>query len=80
MFVFLSFHRNPTELYTNYDSSQIAFNPPIPTPKNVDAKAKPGIYIYSDNQFERYCTNYLKSDIAPSPTQRGMFDFYQNCK
>lgn len=47
------------ELYEKYDSSQMAFNPAIPTPRPQEFKEMKGRHFYIDDKFKTECERQL---------------------
>lgn len=56
------FYSTPEQLYNDFDMCQMAFNPPIPVPKNVQPKSKTSI-DFIDINFEEECNNVLKNSV-----------------
>lgn len=51
----------PIELFEQYDSTEMAFNPAIPTPRDIDlSKEIKGRHFYLNDDFEVYCQRALK--------------------
>lgn len=48
------------QLYTDYDMSEMAFNPAVPLPKKVQPKSKSGRTIFTDPSFEIECKNIVR--------------------
>lgn len=52
-------YSSPFELYDKYNSSEMAFNPPIPTPRSVEYKDMKGRHFYISDTFKTECENQL---------------------
>lgn len=63
------------ELYKQFDSSQMAFNPPVPVPKVSEPKFKKGRHMYIDPTIKRFCKDSLRSNKG---SREEIIDFY-NC-
>ncbi|XP_017782223.1 PREDICTED: nucleolar complex protein 3 homolog [Nicrophorus vespilloides] len=48
------------ELFEKFDMSEMAFNPPIRVPKQVQAKARPERHEFANEDFKRMCYKKLK--------------------
>lgn len=67
------------ELYEQYDSSEMAFTPPIPPPKHVDlTKEMKGRHFYLSTDFEKECRLALKPLLSNSGTTTLPMDFCAN--
>lgn len=51
----------PQQLYEDYNTSQMAFNPPVAIPKKIAAKAKPTRIHFIDEDFKRLCYKRLRT-------------------
>lgn len=60
------------ELYHKYDSSEMAFNPPIPPPKKVDFKEIKGRHFWNQRSVELRCEEALHCRL---PQTTGFVDF-----
>lgn len=49
------------QLYTDYEASEMAFNPPVPLPKKAQPKNKPRRILFKDEGFRVECKNVLRN-------------------
>ncbi|KAJ8923990.1 hypothetical protein NQ315_006766 [Exocentrus adspersus] len=63
---------SPEQLYTEFDMTQMVFNPAVPVVKQVKSKSKPTTIRLLDNSFEDYCKQTLK----PTKKSRCELDFF----
>lgn len=64
--------RSAMELYHQFDSSQMAFNPAIPTPKKVDLnKEIKGRHFWADTSVEQRCSQAMSQTLIGN----GFIDF-----
>lgn len=56
------------ELYHNYDSSEMTFNPPIPPPKpKIEYKEMKGRHVWNNERVEQRCERALHAQLAAQP-------------
>lgn len=60
------------ELYHKYDSSEMAFNPPIPAPKGIEFKDIKGRHFWNQRSVEKQCEEALHCRLT---SERGYLDF-----
>ncbi|XP_036345082.1 LOW QUALITY PROTEIN: nucleolar complex protein 3 homolog, partial [Rhagoletis pomonella] len=70
------------ELYDQFDSTQMVFNPIIPVPKQAEPKIKKGRHQYINSDFEPLCKTVLRAKESPvkATTKHKnctKFDFYK---
>lgn len=66
----------PIDLYEQYDSTEMAFNPAIPTPKVIDlTKDIKGRHFYLSDDFELHCQNTLKTPTINTAVGGLLLDF-----
>ncbi|XP_075146122.1 nucleolar complex protein 3 [Haematobia irritans] len=73
------------ELFEQYDSTQMAFNPTIPVPRQTEPKFKKGPHHYLSDDFKPFYKGMLKSNLMQAHQKDNRiqkFDFYKelNCK
>lgn len=51
------FFRSAEELFTEYNPSEVAFQPPVPVPKKIEPRASPSVTIHFRNED---LFNYVK--------------------
>lgn len=72
--------RNPEELFEQFDSTTMAFNPAIPPPRIKDPKNAKGTFIFSDDALKAECSSALRNPVKPSATGH-IVDFWSSlCK
>lgn len=64
--------RTHLELYNKFDSSEMAFNPPIPPPKKIEFKDIKGRHFWNQRWVELRCEEALNLRLPPS---NGFIDF-----
>ncbi|XP_014097597.1 nucleolar complex protein 3 [Bactrocera oleae] len=67
------------ELYDQFNSTQMVFNPVIPVPKKTDPKFKKGRQQFFNSDFKQFCKSFLESEALPKKTKnKGYpnFNFY----
>lgn len=64
------------EYFTKYDSSEMAFNPPIPAPRNTEPKSKLNRHFYLDTKVESLC--HRKLNEYGKRCRNDTFDFYSD--
>lgn len=57
------YYRSPFELYEKYNSSEMAFNPPIPTPRPIEFKQMKGRHFYNNETFKAECESKLNCHL-----------------
>lgn len=67
----------PDEFFEKYDSSQMAFNPTIPVPRNSEPKIKKGRHNFIDASFKSYYKSIMNDAKVVNRTPKS-FDFYSN--
>lgn len=56
------------ELYHNYDSTEMAFNPPIPPPKpKIEHKVLKGRHVWNSKRVEQRCERAMHTQLAATP-------------
>lgn len=53
------YYSSAFELYEKYNSSEMAFNPAIPTPRPFEFKEMKGRHFYINDTFKTECENQL---------------------
>lgn len=77
MFYFID-SRSPLDLYKQYDSSSMAFNPAIPTPKPMDLnKNMKGRHFFVSEEVEKTCKLALSTPIESSGS---ILDFFNELR
>lgn len=63
------------DFYKQYDSSEMAFNPPVPPPRPVNEEKflKDKRHLFKDKNFELICKSTLQSTID---SDESILDFY----
>lgn len=70
------FRRSSLDLYNQYDSSEMAFNPPVPPPKQIDLeKFLKGRHFFLKEDVEETCKDALKQVISSNGK---LLDFYSD--
>ncbi|XP_055707209.1 nucleolar complex protein 3 homolog [Phlebotomus papatasi] len=71
---------NPEELFEQFDSTTMAFNPAIPPPRIKDPKNAKGTFIFSDDALKAECSSALRNPVKPSASGH-IVDFWSSlCK
>ncbi|XP_013116892.2 nucleolar complex protein 3 homolog [Stomoxys calcitrans] len=69
------------DLFEQYDSTQMAFNPTIPVPRQTEPKFKKGPHSYLSEDFKPFYKAMLKDNMqAPKRNSCHIFDFYKELK
>ncbi|XP_005184384.1 nucleolar complex protein 3 homolog [Musca domestica] len=71
------------ELFEQYDSTQMAFNPTIPVPRPCEPKIKKGQHDYLSPDFKTFYKQMLKNNqVRPTTidSKSTTFDFYKDLK
>lgn len=72
---FMTIHYSSAlELYEKYDSSEMAFNPPIPTPRPIQFKEMKGRHFYIDDTFKTECESQLNCRLNGDGNILNFFD------
>ncbi|XP_059618244.1 nucleolar complex protein 3 homolog [Phlebotomus argentipes] len=64
----------PEELFEQFDSSTMAFNPAIPPPRMKDAKNAKGNFFFRDDTLKAQCSSALRHPVKPLKSTN-MVDF-----
>lgn len=74
------FFRSAFELFAQFDSTQMVFNPTIPLPKQGDPKLKRGRHYFINKSFKPYYQSRLKHNTVQSSCKlkETYFDFYKD--
>ncbi|XP_037946269.1 nucleolar complex protein 3 homolog [Teleopsis dalmanni] len=67
---------NAHELYQQFDSTQMVFNPTIPVPKPVQPKLKKGKHMFTNDDFKQYYKRILLEQQNKDLDKRNNFNFY----
>ncbi|CAD6995676.1 unnamed protein product [Ceratitis capitata] len=62
------------ELYDQFDSTQMVFNPVIPVPKQVEPKMKKGRHQFINSDFKLYWKSIIRSGEAALKEKSGLKD------
>ncbi|XP_065369233.1 nucleolar complex protein 3 [Calliphora vicina] len=70
------------DLFEEFDSTQMVFNPTIPLPKQCEPKLKKGRYNYINKNFKPFYQSMLKRNVvhSNSKVKETYFDFYKELK
>ncbi|XP_011184791.1 nucleolar complex protein 3 homolog [Zeugodacus cucurbitae] len=68
------------ELYDQFNSTQMVFNPVIPVPKKTDPKIKKGRYQFINSDFKPFCKSFLEEGTSLNKSKKSKgyqcFNFY----
>ncbi|XP_037817854.1 nucleolar complex protein 3 homolog [Lucilia sericata] len=70
------------DLFEQYDSTQMVFNPTIPLPKQCQPKLKKGRYNFINKDFKPFYQSILKRNVvhSNSKVKQTYFDFFKDLK
>lgn len=76
------FFRSAFDLFEQFDSTQMVFNPTIPLPKQCEPKLKKGRFNFISNNFKPYYRSMLKRNVihCNNKVKETFFDVYKDLK
>ncbi|GAB0090674.1 Nucleolar complex protein 3 homolog [Sergentomyia squamirostris] len=66
----------PEELFGQFDSTSMSFNPAIPPPRKKDAKNAKGNFVFSNDILKAECSSALRNPLRPTATSCVIVDFH----
>uniref|UniRef100_U5EWB9 NOC3-like protein n=1 Tax=Corethrella appendiculata TaxID=1370023 RepID=U5EWB9_9DIPT len=67
---------SPIELYNQYDSTKMIFNPAILPNKNTTVKNNTREHIFTEENFEQFCVQHIKLSLNEDTTNALKLNFY----